>query len=194
MEKWLYLTKPEWTDAWVNGGPVPLHAASTYLSPKRMHTLTPDENLIDNSTHDIKNYHGLINIEGRGHSTISIGKLTVGGVEVASNMKFDRKYEDGLVFCVSNRRSNYIAKKMKKFACVRIVDIIALKLALDEQIGQESEIGKCTYTKTHHRHHFLKSHEDLWQDEFRLIWPGQEARQVEIPKGTAVPERIRCRG
>lgn len=196
MEKFLYLTKPEWVDAWVNGGTVPLSCASSYLSVERHQTKTPDENLIDTSSHDVKSLEPLVRIVSEGGASltnISIGKVINNGMLVAQDILINRQYEDGLILCVSNRKSNFIAKRFGKFACVRILDINLLKDALDEQIGVVSQMGKCSYTTGHLRNHFLKSSLDSWQDEFRLFWPNQAAREVIIPKGTAVAERIRGR-
>ncbi|EEO5398410.1 hypothetical protein N4T24_002508 [Salmonella enterica] len=191
MEKYLYLTHHGWVEPWVSGGKVPLSQASSYLSEARDKIYTPDENIIDNSTHS-KNQFPSLRIEGACRD-VKIGEIIIDNKVVASNVSFDIRYEDGLVLCLANRRSNYIAKRLGKVACVRILDVNRLKKVLDEQIGLVSEAGECKYTKYHLRNHFLKSHLDSWQDEFRLFWKNANAQEVVIPPGIAVQERIRCR-
>lgn len=173
---------------------MPLSQASSYLSAERHQIFTPDENLIDSSTHNINDFAGIIGFSRGGTlQNISIGKVVINGELFAEDIKINRKHEDGLVLCMSNRKSNFIAKRFGKLACVRIIDVYHLKSILDEQIGVVSLIGSCAYTKSHLRDHFLKSDLDSWQDEFRLFWPGVMARNVTMPKGLALPERVRCR-
>lgn len=180
LEKYLYLTELSWVDPWVTGGNVPLKIASTYKSIERQGIYTPDENLIDSSTHDVNMFKGALSIE---NSDVTIYGAVIDGVPYREVMKFDRKIEDGLVLCLANRRSNYIAKRLKKKTCVKIFDVNKLKKLLDDQIGVESQMGPCSYTDTHHRHHFLKSDMDAWQEEFRLFWPGVGSTSVNICKG-----------
>lgn len=188
MEKYLYLTELSWVHPWVNGGSVPLKCASTYKSIEREGIYTPDENLIDNSTHDVNDFKNLLTIED---SSITFFGGTFNGKPLPEVMKFDRKTEDGLVLCLANRRSNYIAKRLGKKACVKILDVYYLKEMLDSQIGVESIMGECKYTKTHLRNHFLKSELDFWQDEFRIFWPGIRAIDVNIEKNIAIQIPIR---
>ncbi|HAU5610520.1 hypothetical protein M5R23_05890 [Citrobacter freundii] len=188
MEKYLYLTRVEWISPWVDGGMVPLEKASKYKSIERNGTLTPDENLIDTSSHHLESMLGsMFDLQG--------GSIKMEGCRnqrgPLPDMFFHRRVEDGLVFCLANRRSNFIAKKLNKVACVKILDIEKLKACLDEQIGIVSTMGQCSYTKSHERNHFVKSFLDSWQDEFRLFWPNAESTNVEIPKNTAIPIPIR---
>lgn len=190
MEKYLYLTHSSWSDAWLYGGKVPLYQSSKYLSEERHATFTPDENLIDKSTHDIEEFQGFINISG--DCTLFIDEhTTFDEKSYAGGVHIDRRYEDGLVLCMANRRSNYIAKKLGKMACVKIIDLEKLKSVLDQQIGMIGEMGYCTYVANHERGHFLKSSKDAWQDEFRIFWPGAKSQEVIIPPGTAVKISIR---
>jgi len=53
MEKYLYLTKVEWVDAWINGGEIPIALASTYFRKERDGIYTPDENQIHESPTDL---------------------------------------------------------------------------------------------------------------------------------------------
>lgn len=193
MEKYLYLTESSWANAWVYGGNVPLSTSSHYRKKERSQIYTPDENIIDNSTHDIKDFKGLIDIDINNSSSVefTMNDCTFGDV-LLDKVHFDIKFEDGLVLCLANRRSNYIAKRLGKIACVKIFDIESLKINLDKQIGVVGIMDRCEYTKGHARHHFLKSHHDSWQDEYRIFWPNVETRNVLIPSNTAQRISIRC--
>ncbi|MGY7937967.1 hypothetical protein L1R05_27285 [Klebsiella pneumoniae] len=188
MEKFLYLTQYSWSEAWIKGGEVPLSSSSTYRSAERKGILTPDENILDSSTHDIKSLEPYILFD---EGSLSVGRLIVNDELIGENINLNRRYEDGLVLCFANRRSNYIAKKLNKVAFVKIFDVLYLKSVLDQQIGVESMIGPCEYTKDHRRGHFLKSEYDRWQDEYRMFWPGVESRSVIIPKGISCQVKIR---
>ncbi|HCA9548793.1 hypothetical protein HXX54_12945 [Klebsiella pneumoniae] len=191
MEKYLYLTELSWVEPWVNGGVIPLKCASSYKSIERHGIFTPDENLIDTSTHDINQFASAISIE---NSSVTFLGGEINGIKLPNVMKIERKTEDGLVLCLANRRSNYIAKRLGKKACVKIFNIFELKEVLDEQIGVFSLMDKCEYTKTHLRNHFLKSELDSWQEEYRLFWPGVEAAEVKIKKNMAMQIPIRGSG
>ncbi|EFE8088340.1 TPA: hypothetical protein ACYZ6U_000302 [Escherichia coli] len=189
MKKYLYLKCDDFADTWVNGGVVPLFQASTYKNEDRIGVLTPDENQIDNSSHDLNSFgeNVIFGKNARGY----IGSITGPGISI-KNVWMDRRTEDGLILCLSNRRSNFIAKKLFKFACVEINDVNKLKDILDEQIGKIGTMGPCSYTSSHHRNHFLKSKLDSWQDEYRIFWKDTENIKVEIPPGIA--KRIPIRG
>lgn len=191
MEKYLYLTELSWVEPWVNGGVVPLKCASSYKSIERHGIFTPDENLIDTSTHDINQFASVISIE---NSSVTFFGGEINGIKLPNVMKIDRKTEDGLVLCLANRRSNYIAKRLGKKACVKIFNIYELKDMLDEKIGVCSLMDKCEYTKTHLRNHFLKSELDSWQEEYRIFWPGVEAAEVKIKRDMAMQIPIRGSG
>lgn len=183
MEKYLYLTKKSWVSAWVDGGEIPLNVSSTYLSQERQGTMTPDENLLDSSTHPYSIFGSSIHIEG---TDIKIGQFYRDGSLVASDIVVNRKFEDGLVLCFANSFSAEIASRLGKEACVRIHNIYDLKKILDDQVGFESEMRACEYTQGHHRNHFLKSDKDMWQDEFRLFWKGKKSQMVTLPAGVGV--------
>ncbi|QLK60855.1 hypothetical protein GE278_08825 [Enterobacteriaceae bacterium Kacie_13] len=192
MEKYLYLTQYSWSHAWLDGGKVPLFQSSTYKRSERHSIFTPDENLIDSSTHDVNVLKPLIVIEGDCDVTIT-GDNTVNGKPfLTEGAHIKRKYEDGLVLCLANSRSNLIARKLRKSACVKILDVESLKAILDEQIEIEGQMGECTYTATHERGHFLKSNLDAWQDEFRIFWPNAKNMEVIIPPKVA--QRVTIKG
>ncbi|HGF0769551.1 TPA: hypothetical protein ACF7ZB_001869 [Kluyvera georgiana] len=183
MKKYLYLTKKEWVFPWTRGGIVPLYQASNYLSDERIGVMTPDENLIDTSTHDIKAFGGSVKIEGGG--TILCTNSNLNGQFYPGTVKFEQRVEDGLVLCLANKKSAEVAEKLGKRACVEISDVERLKYFLDRQIGINGIMRSCEYTNGHNRNHFLKSHLDSWQDEFRIFWPGAKSIRVSIPSGIA---------
>ena len=183
MKKYLYLTKKEWVSPWTRGGVVPLYRASRYLSDERNGVMTPDEHLVDASTHDLNAFKGIIEI--RGNSTVTFTDTIINGTLHKGSMHFDRKVEDGLVLCLANSKSIELSIKLGKIACVEILDIDFLKRHLDKQIGITSLMKECEYTDGHNRNHFLKSSLDAWQDEFRLFWPGADSVRVSIPSGIA---------
>ncbi|WP_227505867.1 hypothetical protein [Raoultella ornithinolytica] len=188
MDKFLYLTEPSWVSSWVDGGPAPLNCASTYRRFERQGVYTPDENLIDNSNQDVRQFGNLSLVED---AAFTLYGGSINGVPVSGMFKFDRKIEDGVVLCLSNRRSNYIAKRLGKKACVRIFDINKLKTLLDEQIGISGIMDTCRYTKSHNRNHFLKSYLDSWQDEYRIFWPNVSSVTIQLPKNIAIQVPIR---
>lgn len=189
MKKYLYLTEHSWADAWVNGGIVPLSTASTYKSTRREGVYTPDENLIDTSSHPEDIFAGFLKF-GDNCSVVVSGNI-FNGVPQTELVKIKRKTEDGLILCLANTKNDYIAERLGKIACVEIQDIKALKLALDKQIGVRGKMKVCEYTQGHKRNHFLKSEEDSWQDEYRIFWPNVGARTVEIPRGAGIKVMIR---
>jgi hypothetical protein len=189
MKKYLYLTKKEWVYPWVKGGVVPLFQASKYLSDERDGVMTPDENLVDTSSHDIKVLGNGINIEVG--ATVTFRDCSFDGVFHPGLIKIDRKIEDGLVLCLANKKCSELAKKLGKVACVEISDIAHLKRHLDKQIGIASIMKACEYTEDHQRNHFLKSSLDAWQEEYRIFWPGAKSTRVSIPSGMAKEVIIR---
>ncbi|MCK6800694.1 hypothetical protein [Enterobacter cloacae] len=189
MKKYLYLTRKEWVFPWTRGGVVPLFQASTYLSDERDGVMTPDENLIDTSTHDIKAFGNLANIVGGG--TITLTNCFINGVFTPETIKFEQKIEDGLVLCLANSKNAGLAKRLGKTACIEISDVNHLKRFLDRQIGIISVMKSCEYTDGHNRNHFLKSSLDSWQDEFRIFWPKAKSTRISIPSGIAKEVKIR---
>ncbi|RTN83063.1 hypothetical protein [Enterobacter asburiae] len=189
MKKYLYLTKPEWVFPWIRGGVVPLFQASTYISDEREGVMTPDENLIDTSTHDIKAFGNLIKFEGGG--TVTFTDSTFNGSFHPGTIKFEQRFEDGLVLCLANSKSSDLARRLGKRACVEISDVELLKRNIDRQLGISGVMRSCEYTDGHNRDHFLKSNLDSWQDEFRIFWRGAKSTRVSIPSGIAKEVKIR---
>ncbi|MBK9154008.1 MAG: hypothetical protein IPM25_07285 [Chloracidobacterium sp.] len=182
--KYLYLTKREWADAWINGGEVPIRWASSYKSEEREGTQTPDENLNYDAPIDIANYGSLFRLH---HSeSITMIGCNYNGDPLPDMIGVKHVYEDGYLFCCSNRFDPEVAHKLRKEACVKIRDMGRLKCIIDYQLRIEGRMGQCEYTHDHRRNAFLKSHKDAWQDEYRIFWqvikPVRELEQMEKPE------------
>lgn len=189
MKKYLYLTERRFADAWIHGGLVPFYKASRYKSETRDGVYTPDENQIDETTFDFRPYSQLIQFADT--SINNHVSLNVDGVEVVKDALINRYVEDGLVVCLSNTRSLFLARKLGKQVCIRINDVEKLKSLIDDFVGIEGVAGFCSYTLGHNRNHFLKSYEDVWQDEYRLFWKDQDSIEIELPPGMATLEFCR---
>lgn len=186
MSLYLYLNEHAYADTWVNGGKIPINPASTYRSMERSGIYTPDENLIHSSPVDLTKLTQLMDVA----PGVRIEGLNLYGcyndgqpVPTVENAAY---YEDdGLILSFSYRLTKILARKMNKKCCVKILDMPTLKKHIDEQLGVESKAGPCQYTWEHQRSHFLKSDEDVWQEEYRLFWPLTKKVEVDIPAGTA---------
>ncbi|HDS9898497.1 TPA: hypothetical protein QH942_002777 [Klebsiella aerogenes] len=183
MKKYLYLTQPEWAGAWVNGGEIPLNLATAYKRMDRDGIYTPDEGLIDDTTHDIQLFDPAIIQFGGDFKNVSIGGITVGGEVVFSNFNGSRYADDGVILSLCNQKDASIKDRLRKSVCVEIISIDVLKRELDNQFGVVSEARNCEYTNTHNRGHFLKSEQDSWQDEFRLFWKKDGPLRAMLPSG-----------
>ena len=183
--KYLYLTKSEWVRTWVRGGRIPILPASTYLSSDRAGTLTPDENLIHDAPVDVTKLAGI-----RIGPEVNIRSLSVRNTEWAGirNPDFENASyyrDDGLVLSFASRNRQSIADRLGKVACVKILDMEALKRTIDRQLDISSTMKSCEYTTDHRRNHFLKSFEDEWQCEYRMFWPLKKSVEVVLPAGLA---------
>lgn len=192
MEKYLYLSKVEYADAWINGGRVPLSLARKYLRQERGGIYTPDENRLLDANADI----GLMppGLDIRGVKAVwSIGNLYNGAK--LPDIQAINGYQEALIHCMSNDVDADAAGRMGKVACVRIRSIERLKAVLDAEVGAESRAGRCIYTDEQRQiDHFVKSLHDRWQNEYRLVWPGiTEAREVDLPSGIAEPVDVEIR-
>lgn len=187
MNFYLYLTEPDWADAWISGGVVPFYAASRYISAERSGTMTPDENLIDNSTFDVNSHNKGLLIEGMARN-MSFENCFFDGQRLHGVV--DRYYEDGLVICTSIKKSKHIARKLGKKACVRILDIKKLIRIVEDATQVRCKAGLCKYTKLHFRDHFTKSTYDEWQMEFRLFWLNVRDVEILLPTGMATIEFV----
>ena len=182
MHKFLYLTKKEWVDVWVNGGEIPISLASSYLSKNRDGTLTPDENLIHESPVDLKSLSPGIHIGGN-VKDITITNSFINGKRVPDIISGNYFTEDGLIFSFCNVFDKDIAHRLNKEACVRLNNLEKLRRKIDKQLGSKGVMKECEYTNDHQRNHFLKSTKDSWQQEFRIFWKYPKNKIVTIPSG-----------
>jgi hypothetical protein len=184
MEKYLYLTKLEWVDAWINEGEIPINLASIYLSNTRDGTSTPDENLIHQSVVPIPYYkqHG-ISIENCKNVTIS--NFRSNGIKLPSVKNAKYYLEDGGILSLCNTFDVSIAKKLGKSACIKILDVETIRKSFGKQLGCKAVMGECQYTTDHQRGQFLKSVEDSWQNEYRIFFPTTKLKSVRVPARVA---------
>ncbi|EGR2205853.1 hypothetical protein RCC09_004615 [Vibrio parahaemolyticus] len=180
MEKYLYLTEVEWADAWINGGEIPISLASSYLSESREGIYTPDENLIHDSPYPIPAFRQFgIHLENVKNVTMTGNTFNGKKIPDVKNASYYK--EDGLILSFCNELDTEIARRLGKKACVKILDMHQLKMALDSEVGSKGIMKNCSYTKGFQRDHFLKSTEDSWQNEFRLFWKSDKSVRVAIP-------------
>ena len=191
MHKYLYLTYPEWANAWTEGGIIPINLASSYKSTDRDGIYTPDETIIDHSSIDKSVLEPAISIEGN-HRNIVITNPQIAGKTLPSRIELTRYEDDELILSFCNKKSNFIARELGKRACVKILSIDKLKEAIDKQLGAEGIAKDCMYTSTRNRDHFTKSMEDCWQEEYRIFWNIKTTREVILPKGIA--KRVKIKG
>lgn len=186
MHKFLYLTHVEWTDAWVNGGVVPISLASKYKRLDRDGIYTPDENLIHDSAIDLLTLSPFISFgENPSVRNLTFTGNTCNGMPLPNVRNASLYSEDGLIQSFCNVFDLHVADRFEKNACVRIFDIDRLRKLLDKRLGRKSQYGDCRYTRDHQRGHFLKSEKDSWQSEYRFFWPERDEASVTLPAGIA---------
>lgn len=186
MSFYLYLNEHWHADTWVSGGLIPINPASTYRSMEREGIFTPDENLIHKAEVDLMSLSPFLSIAPGAHIRgLTMTNNYMNGVRMPDVNDVQYYLDDGLILSFSTRLTGVLAKKMKKKACVKILNIDLLKSSLDEQLGVKSEAELCRYTRGHERNHFLKSELDSWQAEFRLFWPITKKVEVSVASGTA---------
>jgi hypothetical protein len=169
VEKFLYLTEPEWTRAWIDGGEIPINLASAYLSDSRDGIMTPDENLVHESAVPIPS------LRQHGFHFANVKNLTFtnnysNGARLPDLHNANYYSEDGLILSFCNHFHVSTAERLGKRACVKIINIDRTRKKLDKQLGRKGIMKSCEYTESHQRNHFLKSTEDQWQDEYRIFW------------------------
>ncbi|WP_223506805.1 hypothetical protein [Pseudomonas sp. GL-RE-29] len=186
MSLYLYLNEHWHADTWVVGGVIPINPASFYRRMERGGIFTPDENLIHKSEVDLTGLSPFIHIDpGAEVRGLTVTNSRMNGMPIPDIHDAHYYHEDGLILSFSYRLTGTLARKMKKKACVKIVDMDLLKRHLDNQIGVVSKAGPCYYTADHQRNHFLKSNLDEWQAEYRLFWPADKKVEVSVPPGAA---------
>lgn len=183
MEKFLYLKKTTFTEAWVHGGPIPLSLASKYKRLERGGVFTPDETLIHDSPVDLRSLDPAVYFH-------DVKRLTIKGTNVGGRVLPDLSNvslyeEDGLIQSFCNVFDVEIAERLEKAACVRIFNIKKLRKHLDRRLGRRAQFGDCAYTDDHQRNHFLKGVEDSWQKEYRFFWANKGECEVVLPPSVA---------
>lgn len=180
---YLYLTKPEWAEAWAHGGSVPIAPASKYLSAERSGTSTPDEVMqryvdgtVDSAGMDFAQSFV------RGLRGMSFKDCMVVGPDGRTGViaSAEYVYEDALVLCFSRSLSRQLMGRLGKAAVVAMGDLGQLKRSLDKQIGSEGSYGAVQYTRSADRGHALKGWDDRWQAEARLWWPQRDCHEVIV--------------
>jgi hypothetical protein len=185
-EKYLYLSKREWADAWINGGEVPIALASTYKRDHRFGTLTPDETVIHESAVDLTKLSPMVHMgPGAGVRNFTMVGCRFNGHRIPDIKRASYYTNDGCILSFCNNYSREVGRKLGKAVCIKVLDVQQLFTHLSEQLGCEGAMDVCQYTSDHRRNHFLKSVEDAWQDEFRMFWPLNNPATVRIPSGTA---------
>lgn len=183
----LYLDEEWKMKNWIEGGKnIPIDLASKHKSTERDGTKTPDENLINEASIDLRTKLPAISLNGHIKNLNICGNIFNG--EPLPNIVIEeaRIYqEDGLILCFSKTKSLHVCHRLKKKFCVQIDDMARLKTVIDSQIGMESTAGHCIYRADHQRNHFIKHVDDQWMDEFRLFWPKKETAYFDLPAGFA---------
>jgi hypothetical protein len=187
MKKYLYLTKKEWARAWIHGGIVPLNPASFYKSDRRGGTSTPDEN-IERSLRGIseRDFEGIGKIHPGAKVNIQIGEVVIDGETRGADVLFKQEHWDGVILSTCNVYDKCIADRLEKKACVEIQNIEKLQKEIDDQLRVTSRAEECEYTKSSDRGPFLKSVEDSWQEEYRILWNIDGLVEVVVSAGTAI--------
>lgn len=174
--------------SWTEGGPVNLYKTTSYKRDNRSGIFTPDENAHKRLKGDL-DYDSFNSVfKFHEHATVTLLNATFDRGDGSTPKKVDeykQSSEEALVLCLCTNYDKFLLNAFGKDTCVQILDIAKLKKELDEQIGVRGEEGICEYTTTGDRNHFLKSTDDQWQCEYRLIWKGVEPQEVIIPEGVA---------
>jgi len=110
---YLYLSKPEWANAWIDGGTVPLFLASKYLDSERKGVMTPDE--VNQERWDGANEDdlvGLIKIEGD-CSNIKLTGCSING-RMMPDTRIDKFREDSFIQSFSTELSSSVMARLDK--------------------------------------------------------------------------------
>lgn len=189
MIAYVYLESLSFVNTWVNGGLLPISSIYKYKceEDKREGNLTPDEGLIDTSTHPQE----MFGIKAT-NSTITIDNVfdVDNGRLIARGAKVERYNEAGIVLCASRELHKSIADKFNRKYCVRINNFRLLQELISKQLGVAGKIGICKYTSGHNRNCFLKSSKDFWQQEVRIFWKDLEPTKIKLPSGLAIQVEI----
>jgi hypothetical protein len=184
MKLYRYLTKLEYAQVYINGGEIPIFPARSYLADERSGIFTPDEVLQQNLVNaPIEAIHALGKISGYARIKFTNCSMTFADSNF-TNVHYNRNEEDSLILCFATKLDKKLAEKLEKCICVEILNIDLLISEITKQLGVQPESGHCAYTEFDDRNHFLKSIEDSWQEEYRIVWKGLKDKVVvSIPSG-----------
>jgi hypothetical protein len=190
---YLYLKEESHVANWLSGEKIPLKTASTYNKDERNGVYTPDENKIIKIDGDIikpgiqNAMDNAIRTGGEGiKTTINFdGNVIINNEVIGGNIKYSRKYEDGIILCVSTILSKDLANRFNKQFVIEIKSLNKVIESFNEQLGVEGISGKCNYTSGDERNHFLKHVDDSWQSEYRVFWP-----DINYETWVKVPSKI----
>lgn len=176
---YLYLGEASWSEPWIDGGKIPLFAASKYLSSERAGTQTPDElKHFRWDGADPSDFAGVISIEGMCQD-IQIHNCSINGKAIPST-RIDNYIEDAYVFCASTVASLEIQSRLGKVCCIEVTDGKGLVNHLEAVTDKEIFYGPVRYTADSERSHFMKSVDDQWMSEYRIIIPKVDKPSLEL--------------
>lgn len=181
---YLYLANPEWMDAWVDGGTIPCVPARDHLG-ERGGTKTPDEVRQErwDGASD-RQLAAFVELEGRGFKNIRVTGCSQNGRRLRDT-RVDMYDEEALLLCFSSALDDCVMQGLEKTCCVEIVAFDKLLKSLMSAFPRVLH-GYMKYTIDNERSHFMRSIEDEWMQEFRVVIPGdREETWITIPAGIA---------
>lgn len=183
---YVYLTRPEWAEPWINGGKIPLNPARNYLSSERNGTKTPDELrqrfVLGDGGDAVESIESLF-----GNSCTWITNSRIKSPDGQS--KFVNyaatSIKDSLILCFSLSLSKTIMHRLGKQCVLQVPNMEELRLVISDQLHLPGHYERVRYTKGFDRSHCVKGWEDRWQVEARLYWETDilEPYWVNIPGG-----------
>jgi len=192
---YLYLDRSEYVETWLNGGEVPFFPARKYLSDERKGTLTPDEILQENwegvERQDLDRMG--IHVPTGSVRNLQFIDCSYNGSSFPDT-HISSYFEDVALFCCSRSLSMELMERFEKKAVVEIVSLNFLINQIEDSVGEPCRFGYVSYTNTKRRSHFLKSSDDSWQDEYRIVIPWVEQTPVNIGIPAGIAKLIDLRG
>jgi hypothetical protein len=126
----------------------------------------------------------IFDIDPNGGGSLQFIGCSINGAPL-TDTRIDRYQEDALLLCFSASLDRKIMRRLGKFCCVEIVDFERLLSAVTARFDRVLH-GYVKYTAGTERSHFMKSDDDAWMQEFRIVVPEfSEQAWVEIPLGVA---------
>ena len=183
----LYLKESSHAEVWLTGGVVPFYPARKYLSDDRKGILTPDE-ILQESSQGLNRtdlaMNGIIFCPTGGVRNLRITGINGDGGPIPDT-RIDSYYEEAALFCCSATLSKKQMMLFEKTIAIEILEMSKLIALIEAKIGDQSRYGYVQYTGSLNRSHFLKSREDEWQSEYRIVipWDEQQPIHVELPEG-----------